>query len=101
MYNYFLDDFPKTYMLSPNDTIANLKEKIVKDTQIRYMDIKNFKDERAKFVNEKQVLSRLYSSNSNLNMEIYFNQDLKITVNNKRIACFMFDYSSDNAQIYE
>lgn len=44
VYNYFLDDFPKTYSLSNSDTIENLKEMISLDANIKTTDIKHFKD---------------------------------------------------------
>ncbi|KAL4483902.1 hypothetical protein ABPG72_013908 [Tetrahymena utriculariae] len=100
VYNYFLDDFPKTYTLSYNDTIQQLKEMIVQDTQIRLMDIKNFKGQDGKFVKDFQRLSQLYQNDCTLNMEIYFNQDLKITTNSKNVQVFMFDTQNNN-QIYD
>ncbi|KAL4435389.1 hypothetical protein ABPG74_022872 [Tetrahymena malaccensis] len=100
VYNYFLDDFPKTYILSYNDTIQQLKEMIVQDTQIRLMDIKNFKGQNGKNVREDLRLSQQYQSDCTLNMEIFFNQDVKITTNSKNIQVFMFNPENIN-QIYE
>ncbi|EAS04810.2 hypothetical protein TTHERM_00467590 (macronuclear) [Tetrahymena thermophila SB210] len=101
VYNYFLDDFPKSYILSFNDTIQQLKEKIIQDTtQIRLMDIKKFKGQDGKNVYDNQILSQFYQNDCTLNMEILFNQDLKITTNSKNVQVFMFDPQNSN-QIYD
>lgn len=46
VFNYFIGMFPKEYIVEMESTLNDLKVQITQDTELRFKDIKGFKNKR-------------------------------------------------------